>query len=93
MEDDLVGNLRCDAAELPDRILKAGGADQLCFGGSVLFIRAGETLFRMGGSGGDLSAAEISRDTLAILPVNGDEVFVCTPAYANRLDKEDFASG
>ena len=74
-------------------VTKAGGADQLCFGGSVLFIRAGETLFRMGGSGGDLSAAEISRDTLAILPVNGDEVFVCTPAYANRLDKEDFASG
>ena len=26
-----------------------------------------------------------------ILPVSGDEVFVCTPAYAARVQKENFS--
>ena len=71
-------------------IRKAGGATAMALGDNVLFIRAGDTLFRVSGNGTDMASAVISRDTLAILPYSGDEVTVCTPAYAYRLEKEDF---
>jgi hypothetical protein len=72
-------------------INEAGGADHLAFGDSVLYVRAGERLFRLSGNGNDLTSAAISRDTLSVLPVSGDEVLVCTPAYASRLYAADFA--
>lgn len=71
-------------------IHKAGGASQMAFGGNVLYIRAGDTLFRLSGEGKDMTSATISRDTLAYLPESADEVLVCTPAYAVRITKGEF---
>ena len=71
-------------------IRKAGGATAMAMGDNVLFIRAGDTLFRLWGNGSSIASAPISRDTLAILPYSGDEVTVCTPAYAYRLETDDF---
>lgn len=72
-------------------ITQNGGADSLTFGENVLYIRSGEKLFRLASGGEDLTVTSISRDTLTILPVSGDEVFVCTPAYAVRVRKENFS--
>ena len=72
-------------------IRKAGGATSMALGDNVLFVRAGDKLFRVSGNGTAVASAPVSRDTLAILPYNGDEVTVCTPAYAYRLVKDDFA--
>ena len=67
------------------------GAETMAFGGNALFVKAGEQLIRVSVSGDSFTAASISRDTLDILPVDGDNLLVCTPAYAMRLDKNDFA--
>jgi hypothetical protein len=69
----------------------AGEPAALTFGGDTLYLRAGDRLFRLTGNGGTVTSASVSRDTLAILPVSDDEVMVCTPAYAYRLDKDGFA--
>ena len=71
-------------------VSRAGTPDSMAFGDSTLFLRVGETLFRLSGNGNRLESASISRDTLAILPVGADEVLVCTPAYASRLYGDDF---
>jgi hypothetical protein len=71
-------------------IPKAGIPDTMAFGDSVLFLRAGETLFRLAGNSNRPVSTPVSRDTLEILPVSADEVLVCTPAYATRLHSEDF---
>ncbi len=73
-------------------IHKAGGATQMAFGGDTLYIRAGVTLFSLNESGKKITSAAISRDTLACLPVDEDEIFVCTPAYATRFNADDFTS-
>lgn len=72
-------------------ILKAGDASSLCFGGNALFIRAGDTLFRITGNGRTVKSLTVTRDTLDILPLNADEVMVFTPAYAYRAEEEDFS--
>lgn len=68
----------------------AGEPAALTFGGDTLYLRAGDRLFRLTGNGGTVTSASVSRDTLAILPVSDDEVMICTPAYAYRLDKDGF---
>lgn len=73
-------------------ISRAGGADTMAFGGNVLYVKAGETLFRISVGGDSITSAPISRDTLAILPQDADNLLVCTPAYALRLDKDDFVA-
>ena len=73
-------------------IRMAGGAESMTFGDNILFIKAGEQLFRISAGGDSITAATISRDTLEILPRSGDDLLVCTPAYAMRLDKNDFAA-
>ena len=72
-------------------ITQNGGVDSLTFGENVLYIRSGDKLFRWASGGDHLTVTSISRDTLAVLPVNEDEVFVCTPAYATRVRKENFS--
>jgi hypothetical protein len=67
----------------------SGGAEELIFGNNILLIRTQNKLFRLSGNGDDLASAEISQDTVTVLPTE-DEVLVCTPAYAARLDKKDF---
>ena len=64
----------------------------MVFGGNVLYVKAGETLFRFSVSGDSITATPISRDTLEILPQDGDNLLVCTPAYALRLNKNDFSA-
>ena len=71
-------------------VRKAGGASSMTMGDNVLFIRAGNTLFRLSGNGETVASSAISHDTLAILPFDGDELMVCTPAYAYRLKRADF---
>ena len=71
-------------------ITGAGTPTALAAADNVLFLRAGNTLFRLTGNGGQIHSAEISRDTLAILPESGEEIMICTPAYAYRLRAEDF---
>lgn len=85
----VVYNVSMDATH---PIQKAGGAVSMTVGDNILFIRAGDKLFRVAGSGNSVTSVEISRDTLSVLPYDGDEVMVCTPAYAYRLEKDDFVS-
>ena len=79
-------DLRMDATH---PISLSGGAEELTFGNNILLIRTKNKLFRLSGNGDDLASAEISQDTVTVLPTE-DEVLVCTPAYAARLDKKDF---
>lgn len=79
-------DLRMDATH---PVSLSGGAEELTFGNNILLIRTQNKLFRLSGNGDDLASAEISQDTVTVLPTE-DEVLVCTPAYAARLDKKDF---
>lgn len=79
-------DLRMDATH---PVSLSGGAEELIFGNNILLIRTQNKLFRLSGNGDDLASAEISQDTVTVLPTE-DEVLVCTPAYAARLDKKDF---
>jgi hypothetical protein len=78
--------------ELPSDhpISQAGDPTTLCCGGNALYMRAGNTLFRVAGSGRSITSLSVSRDTLNILPLNADEALVCTPAYAYRVESKDF---
>jgi hypothetical protein len=78
--------------ELPsDHIIsRAGDPTTLCFGGNALYLRAGDTLFHVTGSGRSITALSVSWDTLNILPVDANEALVCTPAYAYRVESKDF---
>lgn len=71
-------------------ITKAGKPTALSVSDRTLFLRAGDSLFCLSGNGKQLSSTTLSHDTLAILPESDDEVMVCTPAYAYRLDTDDF---
>lgn len=79
-------DLRMDATH---PVSLSGGAEELTFGNNILLIRTQNKLFRLSGNSDDLASAEISQDTVTVLPTE-DEVLVCTPAYAARLDKKDF---
>ena len=68
----------------------AGKPTALAMGEDVLFLWAGDHLFRLSGKGAQLSQIDVSHDTLAILPESDEEVMVCTPAYAYRLSEKDF---
>lgn len=68
----------------------SGGIDRMSFGENVLFLQTRDKLYRISATGDSMTSADISRDVLAILPRSADEVLVCTPAYASRLDKNDF---
>ena len=72
-------------------IRQSGEICEMAFGGSVLYLRTSSTLFRLSSSGRGLTSVEISRDTLAILPVDEDEVMVCTPAYAARVHRDEMS--
>jgi hypothetical protein len=78
--------------ELPsDHIIsQAGDPTTLCFGGNALYLRAGDTLFHVTGSGRSITALSVSRDTLNILPVDANEALICTPAYAYRVESKEF---
>ena len=73
-------------------ISRSGETLEMVFGGEVLYIRTADRLFRLSGNGEEITSRAISHDTLTMLPtdVQGNEVLVCTPAYAARLDREDF---
>jgi hypothetical protein len=71
-------------------ISQAGDPTILRFGGNALYLRAGDTLFRVTGSGKSIAALEMSRGTLNVLPLNADEVLICTPAYAYRVESKEF---
>ena len=71
-------------------VQKSGGVRSMRFGGNALFLQTTDRLFRLSPTGDSLTSAEISRDVLAILPQSADEVLVCTPAYATRVEKGDF---
>lgn len=71
-------------------ISRDGETLELAFGGDVLFIRTANHLFRLSANGEDLTRASVSRDTLTVLPVDREEVLVCTPAYAARLEGKNF---
>ncbi len=70
-------------------IQASGNVVEMAFGGDLLYIRTVDTLYRISDNGKALTSIAISRDTLTILPKE-DEVFVCTPAYAARVDRDDF---
>ena len=73
-------------------ISEDGETLELAFGGDVLYARTTHHLFRLAESMGDvtISSVAVSHDTLAILPVDSDEILVCTPAYAARMEESDF---
>jgi hypothetical protein len=71
-------------------ITKAGNPTALAMADNALFLHAGKTLFRLTNNGNTVTAASVSHDTLAVLPESGDEVLVCTPAYAYRVTSGDF---
>lgn len=67
----------------------SGNAMEMAWGGDALYLRTVDTLYRLSGNGKDWASSAISRDTLTVLPTE-DEVLVCTPAYAARMDEDDF---
>ena len=68
----------------------AGGADDMACGGGTLYVRAGDTLLWMDINRLTVTAeATVSRDTVELLPIDGDAVRVCTPAYADRLSGKE----
>ena len=71
-------------------ITEAGKPTALSVSEKTLFLRAGDSLFRLSNNGKQLFTTTVSHDTLAILPESDDEVMVCTPAYAYRLNEGDF---
>ena len=71
-------------------VTKAGTPTALAVADNAVFLRAGDTLVRMTGGGKQIFHTAVSHDTLAILPESGNEVMVCTPAYAYRLEADDF---
>ncbi len=71
-------------------VTEAGDPTALTFGGDTLYLRAGDHLFRLAGNGATVTSVSVSRDTLAVLPISDDEIMICTPAYAYRLDKDGF---
>ena len=73
-------------------VSRAGKTEELAVAGNTLYIRTAARLFRLSDSGQDVRTVTISHDTLALLPTEDGEVLVCTPAYASRLDAEDFES-
>ncbi|MBE6653623.1 MAG: hypothetical protein E7610_09465 [Ruminococcaceae bacterium] len=66
-----------------------GGALEIAFGGDRLYVRTVKSLYRVSGNGEEWTSVPVSHDTLKILPAE-DEVYVCTPAYAARVDRRDF---
>ncbi len=74
-------------ADHPIRL--AGGAEHMAFDGQTLYLRAGDSLYRLSSNGKTLSVSAISRDTLSMLPGDGG-LLICTPAYATRLDEDAF---
>ncbi len=68
-------------------IRRAGGATALILGKNTLYVHAGDSLFAVAVRG--LSETTVSRDTLTILPRDDAELYICTPAYAHRLDADD----
>ena len=77
-------------AQHPVRL--AGGADDMAFGGDTLYVRAGDTLLWMDGHRLSVIAeTTVSRDTVELLPVDGDAVRVCAPAYADRLSAKELS--
>ena len=71
-------------------ITKAGKPTSLAVSEKTLFLRTGDSLFCLSESGKHLFSHALSHDTLAILPESDKEVMVCTPAYAYRLDVDEF---
>lgn len=70
----------------------AGGADDMAFGGDTLYVRAGDTLLWMDSNRLSVIAeATVSRNTVELLPIDGDAVRVCTPVYADRLSGKKHA--
>lgn len=68
----------------------AGHVTELSWGDTTLYIRTDDRLWRVSGNGNSITSAPITRDVLAILPQNSDEVLVCHPAYAERFGTDDF---
>lgn len=62
----------------------------LVFGENILYLRAGGFLYRLSADGDDLSCIRIYRDSLCILPDDGDSVLVCTATAATRLYAKQF---
>ncbi len=69
----------------------SGGADSLTFGGDILYIRAAGTLYRLSSDGKTMTSAAVSRDTITVLSYDTDHILVCTPAYAARMESDDFS--
>ncbi|MBQ3507075.1 MAG: hypothetical protein IJA91_00880 [Clostridia bacterium] len=70
-------------------IQASGNVIEMAFGDDRLYVRTADKLYRFSDNGKSLASVAVSRDTLTVLPTD-DEVLVCTPAYAARLDRDDF---
>ncbi len=69
-------------------VREIGGADELAIGGDTLYVRAGNTLFRLDSNRLTIRSTEsISHDTVCILPADGKAALICTTAYADRLSE------
>ncbi len=68
-------------------IRTAGGAVSLTVGRKAVYLRTEDTLFSFRSNGRDVRSTPVSRDTMAILTCTGEELYICTPAYAHRLDE------
>ena len=71
-------------------ITQAGRPSALAIEENTLYFWAGDHLFRLAGNGRQIFQIDLSHDTLAVLPESDDEVMICTPAYAYRLNEKDF---
>ncbi len=67
-------------------IRESGGVDELAFGGNILYVRTRHTLLWLDSDSLAVkSRSTVSRDTVCVLPIDGNDAMVCTPAYADRV--------
>ncbi|MBQ9779949.1 MAG: hypothetical protein IJW00_10975 [Clostridia bacterium] len=68
----------------------AGQAEEILLEGQNVYIRSREHILYVSGKGKKLSEATAHRDTLTLLVTENGGLLACGPAYAQRLNTEDF---
>ncbi len=68
-----------------------GSAKELLLSGREVYIRMNDRILWVTDRGDEVKEAEGYRDALSMLPMTDGGILVCSPGYAERLDKKDFS--
>ena len=68
-----------------------GSAKELLLSGRDVYIRMNDRILRLSKQGEEETSAEGYRDAQTMLLLSDGGILVCSPGYAERLDKNDFS--